>query len=189
MRKWFAFLLVLPALCLAQSMNTTCYTDTTVFTGFKGTDSAYGKVTKLQDYENISIWVAAADTTNAAAGFADDSCHMLIGYRLGSTCYNANGKKDTTWRGIFVVDSFRLKLGQTLRGDSLYYYDDGSEPSTAGQVDTSKVTGWATMIVPVTPTASELFQGVQIGRAGNKATAKLINRMAYIRRIGQRVSD
>ena len=184
MRKWFAFLLVLPALCLAQS-NTTGYVDTTVHSAFIGNATVYGKAQVLARYENTSIWVAANDPS-VAGRTTSDSCQFEVGYRLGNTCYNSAGKKDTTWSNPFVVDTFDNLTAAKLISTTRFYYSDGVEPDPRGMIDTMSVSGWSVMTKPISPSCAELIQAVFVGLDGNDNTLVTL-RSAILRRIGIKV--
>jgi hypothetical protein len=183
MRKWLAFLLVLPALAVAWT-NTTGYNDTTVHTGFAGTATVYGKAQNLAMYENTSIWVAANDPSEAGRTIAD-SCNFLVGYQLGNTCLSSTGKTDTTWSNPFVVDSFENQTAAKLISTTVFLYSEGQEPEQPGMIDTMNVSGWSVMTKPIQPSCAELIRTVFIGRAFNDHTLVTL-RSAILRRVGIR---
>ena len=166
-KKMILGLLLGIGLVIAQPMDQSGYADTTLFTSFKADSLKYGKAFIMSDFEN-KIWLFLANDTNAA-GFASDSAKFRVGYQRGFTCLNASGYVDTSWRNICWMDTFNMAAriitsATTTEQDATSF----QENFTMGQIDTSYVTGYGVLSVPMVALWSPIVRPVIKGLPGDK---------------------
>jgi hypothetical protein len=189
MTKPLMIVLLLCGALFAQIDNVVNAYDTSRIIGFNSTLTKYGKAYPLSRYENV-MYVAMFGDTGSAAGFSNDSCAFLTGYRLGTVIKNKIGRVDTSWSVRVVFDS--CKMGSVTRRnntDTTVYWDasDG-ENAIDGYIDTLNVTGYAVYRRNITTSWDGLIQPFVIGIAGNKKASYLDMVLAIVRRAGIRTN-
>jgi len=172
MKKCIAFvLLAAVSLMAAQVMpsNYTGWSDTCSFQSFKKDSLAYGPAFPSSAAENKVLMFMANDSTNA--GFSGDSVKVAVGYQRGYIVMNSSGKIDTSWRGIVIADTFDCLTAANFLIPTAFTTQDSStfyENMATGKIDTSYVTGFAVLSVPIIPIWSPIIRPVVKGLTGNK---------------------
>jgi hypothetical protein len=107
--KLIIALLIAAGALMAQSGNYTGWQDTSTILTWKADSLKYGNVTWLGENENKALLCMFNDTNKvggAYLGFNQDTIKGRYGYQRGLIVINANGKQDTSWRSLVVLDSF-----------------------------------------------------------------------------------
>ncbi|CAK0766328.1 exported hypothetical protein [Gammaproteobacteria bacterium] len=99
--------------------------------------------TTCYDLSSVSAMriVAMANDTDVA-GFVNDSMNIQYGYQSGCRVLNASGAIDTAWAPRVIIDTMTVD----------------SYGVASGKIDTSSVTGYATMCKYIAPQWNEFFR-------------------------------
>lgn len=187
MQKLF-FVLLLAAGAFAQSqLNYTGWGDTCDIDGFGYDSLKYSKWFELSRYEEGAVIIMADDT--ASDGFDNDSIKFHYGYQLAYLVLNSSGVVDTLVYPVrFIVDTFSVNNADTAKiGDTTGTLTSLVEDGIFGIIDTSSVSGYACTVMDFTPRWGVLVRFWFKGLTGNKQDAFVTLRVAYPRRLGQKV--
>jgi hypothetical protein len=178
-KKLIGWLSVLVVGVMAQSAdNYTGWNDTCQFTNFYKDTTCIGKVFQVSDFENKILIYSANDT--GTAGFLNDSINFVCGYQRGYFVSNGNGIKDTTWRVVAWIDTFKMcdsasRAQNIMRSTdgNLVDYTTGQETFYPKKIDTTNVTGLAVLTAPSVQIWSPVIRPVIKGVTGNKVGKKV----------------
>jgi hypothetical protein len=128
----------------------------------------------LSSAEEIVVVLRFNDTTKT--GYINDSCHFILGAELGMLTVNSSKRLDTAYAGRFNLDTVRIDSANCLKRPGTI--DNNGIVYVGNQVDTVRVTGFATKVIPLNVTRSSVpwahyIRYYVIGLAKNNKTYPL----------------
>jgi hypothetical protein len=145
----------------------------------------YTKAFDLTGYEDLSLLVCVNDTT--VAGFKSDSCHFVIGLRLGCYVKNYAGTVQEFYDNDFWdLDTFNVDSAGVTKTNKLYF--DGTSTYYGTGIDTAQVSGYMVKhIKGYLPPWATLMKVYVYPLSKNKKASPLRLKIQINRRLGTMV--